>query len=296
MTIETFDAPVTLEQEGKPASLFLFADRVIWGSVGFRGGETARPAITLIIGAYKPVTITTHQTDVHSSRALLIDANVSRSLNAEMAGFYSLNLDPIHTRCSYLRDRVLMGQDVVDLADRLDPKIIAAVTSAIESPGGCKSALDLSEKIMDHFFPEAVSQSTPIDKRVASAAAWLTTHVPARPDLEKLAATCHLSQGRLVHLFTQELGVSIRTYLLWLKMRKAAELFARDIALTEVASTIGFSDSAHLSRVFRTYFSAAPSFLANRMLVRVHVCELPLDNAESREPILPIRSDMPSSQ
>lgn len=267
------DARDTQEQKGKPALLYLSSDRIIWASAGFKGAETARPAIALLIGAYSAVTITTNHTDVHSSRAQLVAANVSRSLDAETAGFYSLNLDPVHPICSYLRDQILMGQDVVDLAARLNPEILSAVANAIEHPGDCKSAIALSEQILHHFFPEAARLSTPIDKRVAHAAAWLTEHVPARPDLEKLAAECHLSEGRLIHLFTQESGISIRTYLLWVKMRKAAELFARDMTLTEVAATIGFSDSAHLSRVFRTYFSAAPSFLANQAFVRVHVCE-----------------------
>ena len=272
MTAESANTQEIPGQKGKPASLYLSRDRIIWASEGFKGAETSRPAIALLIGAYAAVKITSNHTDAHSSRALLVAANVSRSLDAETAGFYSLNLDPVHPICSYLRDRVLMGQDVVDVADRLNPEILAAVASTIEHPGDCKSAYDLSEKILNHFFSEAIPHLVPIDKRVAHAASWLTQHVPARPDLEKLAAACHLSEGRLIHLFTQESGISIRTYLLWIKMRKAAELFAQDMTVTEVAATIGFSDSAHLSRVFRTYFSAAPSFLANRAFVRVHVC------------------------
>lgn len=72
----------------------------------------------------------------------------------------------------------------------------------------------------------------------------------------------------------------IRSYLLWSKMLKAAELFAQDIPLTTVAAIIGFSDSAHLTRVFQAQFSLAPSFLVNRQRVQVTTC-MTCDRTES---------------
>jgi AraC family transcriptional regulator, arabinose operon regulatory protein len=97
--------------------------------------------------------------------------------------------------------------------------------------------------------------------------------VPARVDLPFLAHLCGLSQSRLAHVFTERLGISIRQYLLWVKMRAAAEMFVRHLSLAEVAHEIGFADSSHLSRTFMRYFALTPSFLANEKLVRMQVCE-----------------------
>ena len=82
-----------------------------------------------------------------------------------------------------------------------------------------------------------------------------------------------LKWSRLAHLFTDEVGISIRQYLLWIKMRYAAELFVRNKTLSEVAHEIGFSDSSHLSRTFTRYFALTPSYLANNKLVELQICD-----------------------
>ena len=66
--------------------------------------------------------------------------------------------------------------------------------------------------------------------------------------------------------------MSIRSYLLWVRMSKSIILLGQNLTVAEVAASIGFSDSAHLCRALRNYYSAAPSFIANRALVRVRAC------------------------
>jgi AraC-like DNA-binding protein len=44
------------------------------------------------------------------------------------------------------------------------------------------------------------------------------------------------------------------TYLLWLRLVKAVQAYSDGGSLTETAHTAGFSDSAHVSRIFRRTF------------------------------------------
>ncbi len=71
----------------------MFDDRIVGASTGFVGAETTRPACALLIGAERPLRITTGRAVLHT-RAALVGPNVARKLNAEAAGFYSLTLDP----------------------------------------------------------------------------------------------------------------------------------------------------------------------------------------------------------
>lgn len=52
-----------------------------------------------------------------------------------------------------------------------------------------------------------------------------------------------------------------RRYVLWLRLRRAVREVAAGANLTEAAVSAGFSDSAHLSRVFRATFGLPPSAL-----------------------------------
>lgn len=96
-----------------------------------------------------------------------------------------------------------------------------------------------------------------LDPRVAKLITALEERLDESPSLEEAAAIIGVSKGRARHLFVEETGLSLRTYVLWLRLGRAVELFASGASLTEAAHGAGFSDSAHLSRTFRRMFGIA---------------------------------------
>lgn len=82
------------------------------------------------------------------------------------------------------------------------------------------------------------------------------------PTLQELAAAARLSQGRLIHVFTETVGIPPRRYLLWIKVQRASRELSRDATMTEAAHAAGFSDAAHLSRTFRSMFGTTPTELS----------------------------------
>jgi AraC-like DNA-binding protein len=84
-------------------------------------------------------------------------------------------------------------------------------------------------------------------------------------DLASLAAVAGLSEGRLVHVFREQVGLPIRPYILWLRMRRAVQTLHLGRTLTEAAHEAGFADASHLSRTFRRMFGLAPSDVAGQV-------------------------------
>jgi len=72
--------------------------------------------------------------------------------------------------------------------------------------------------------------------------------------IKELSKKVFLSESRLIHLFTNQVGISIRHYLLWLRLLDAIKLIIKGKSITFAAYEVGFSDSAHLSRTFRRMF------------------------------------------
>jgi methylphosphotriester-DNA--protein-cysteine methyltransferase len=70
-------------------------------------------------------------------------------------------------------------------------------------------------------------------------------------------------------LFTETVGVPIRTYQLWQKLYKAGASLMKGASLTEVAHTAGFVDSAHYSKAFQTAYGRCPTemFKTRRIIV-----------------------------
>lgn len=101
-----------------------------------------------------------------------------------------------------------------------------------------------------------------LDPRIAALREKLRALPEKRATLGELAAELGLSESRLTHLFKQETGVSLRRYMLWLRLSDAMARALSGASLTEAAHASGFSDSAHLSRTCREMFGINPQAVA----------------------------------
>ncbi|MEO8152390.1 MAG: helix-turn-helix domain-containing protein [Rhizobacter sp.] len=102
-------------------------------------------------------------------------------------------------------------------------------------------------------------QAPALDGRIRSVLSLLA-HDPDR-SLESLAREVGLSASRLSHLFTDTLGMSLRSYLTWRRVRVAWEHFISEerLSLTEIAHNAGFTDSSHFARTFHRFNGYTPS-------------------------------------
>lgn len=98
---------------------------------------------------------------------------------------------------------------------------------------------------------------------------------PNRPHtLPHLAEAVHLSPGRLTHLFREQVGIPIRRFTAWTRMRQVVRLAVDGASLTEAAHAAGFSDAAHMSHSFRGMFGFSPSTLfATRVPIDINVLD-----------------------
>ena len=102
---------------------------------------------------------------------------------------------------------------------------------------------------------------SPLDPRVISSIEQIRKENRNSSPVKEIAANVALSESRFSHLFSEQLGVPVRRYLLWLRLREAMHLLARGDSLTNTAHEAGFADSAHMTRTFRGMLGIAPSSL-----------------------------------
>lgn len=110
-------------------------------------------------------------------------------------------------------------------------------------------------------------ESLPIDSRVGQSIAWIRSSREEGISVHEIAAGVELSESRFSHLFTENVRIPVRRYLLWLRLRDAMHLLAKGNSLTEIAHEAGFSDSAHLTRTFRSLLGIAPSALTKESTI-----------------------------
>jgi AraC-like DNA-binding protein len=101
-------------------------------------------------------------------------------------------------------------------------------------------------------------------RRVHPRVRKLLRHLSGLPptadiSLETLAAAAELSPGRLMHAFTESVGIPLRPYLGWLRLQRAAVAIVSGVPLSQAAAMAGFTDAAHMTRSFRAMFGTTPS-------------------------------------
>ena len=104
----------------------------------------------------------------------------------------------------------------------------------------------------------------PSDPRVLQAVDYIRQRVGHPVSLEEVAACASLSPSRFRHLFVEQTGMPLRTYVLWRRMLHVWALIMQGETLSGAAHAAGFADSAHLSRTSRTMFGLPPSAMRMR--------------------------------
>lgn len=144
---------------------------------------------------------------------------------------------------------------------RLSPNIVLKIRSIFA--GFDERATD--ESVEDVCFQMVAAigdgENEPIDSRVAQSIEWIRSSRDEGISVQEIAAGVELSESRFSHLFTENVRIPVRRYLLWLRLRDSMHLLAQGRSLTETAHEAGFSDSAHLTRTFRGMLGIAPSAL-----------------------------------
>ena len=169
------------------------------------------------------------------------------------------------------KPHLIQGKDLSFLDSRI-----------LDSASGQIPPARIRELVRDivRLFPSGVKAQpeagSPVDGRIAKTRQYLETlpEMPERISAAELAKMAGLSVDRYRHLFQKELGITIRRYILWTRLRRAAFLLEEGVSITSAAHAAGFSDSAHFANVFKENFGITPSFIfGSREGLKIFNCE-----------------------
>ena len=102
---------------------------------------------------------------------------------------------------------------------------------------------------------------TTTDERVNECMKLMKKHELEYKELiPVLTSKVFLSDSRLSHLFKAHIGVSIKKYLVWNKLRQAISFYlSENTNLTDASHQSGFFDQAHLTNAFKDLLGVSPS-------------------------------------
>lgn len=200
-------------------------------------------------------------------KAVIIDSDQPHECRTFNNQFLLLNIDP-ETRIGIaLKKGYLANQKISEL-----PAAEASeFTSKLSGILAAQSDNDEIHAITHQFIYALADLDEPIsmDERILEVINILKHQFDEQVKVTELAARVFISPSRLIHLFTEQVGIPIRKYILWTKILAALNKIIETGNLSQAALYSGFSDAPHFNRTFKKMFGLNPStLLKNSQIVQ----------------------------
>lgn len=141
-----------------------------------------------------------------------------------------------------------------------------------EYANSCDQLASMCDQLLEQVGGTAVVPCVS-DERIQQAVSFMSEQPLKKVSTAAIAEAVFLSESRLTHLFKEQMHIPIRRYLLWLRLMDAIENIVGGKPFTAAAHDAGFSDSAHLSRTFRSMFGLTLSdMFKNSQFIQVITC------------------------
>lgn len=251
--------------------LFIWNDRFVYAAPKHQEDFSVRCTSTMLIALdHHPICLKFADGTVEASSAMVVAPRVARRLACD-GKFVSLNFDP-QSYENYLLLLLLKGHRTLEFCVPSGSPSILGLEALANGELDCGEAHKLSSIIASDLITTK-HQAPVINLRILSVARRIKSELPAPLNVDSLANYVGLSPDWLGHLFAEQMGVSMKSYMVWAKMRKAATLLQSGSPLADIAAEVGFSDAAHLSRAYKRFFGLSPSSLADPVKVQLVCCE-----------------------
>jgi AraC family transcriptional regulator of arabinose operon len=98
-----------------------------------------------------------------------------------------------------------------------------------------------------------------MDRRIKRVISALDQQYKDPPSVEQLSDEVGLSASRLAHLFRDEVGKSIQSYILEKRLQMAAMLILQTHErISQIAYSVGFGDVSNFNHAFKRRFAMSP--------------------------------------
>lgn len=192
------------------------------------------------------------------SRGVIVAPDVMHRFDTMGSLLAILFVDPESREGSWLR-RSLRGPVTEIPAAKLDA-VLPGVLGLWEEPVDAPETARLIHSVVRALCVGPPPPRAP-DPRILRALEVIRGMDTARLSLEEVARAVFLSPSRFAHLFSDEVGLPFRRYVLWRRLTRAMLAVGRGSTLSAAAHACGFSDSAHLTRACTQMLGQPPSVL-----------------------------------
>lgn len=233
--------------------------------------EVHQHKLVLATFSKNPFRVKIEGEDWLETKCVIIGTNVPHQVHAITGYQITLHIMPDNLRGKNLQ-RLLNGRKAVYPSEFDTDSYYNCFMTCVNENYDCKNAFKLFDETLDEITGSNGFQDA-IDERIFRVLEIINNNITSNISASGLAESVHLSEGRLMHLFTEQLGIPLRHYILFQRITLAIKIFMDGETLTAAALESGFSDSAHFTKTFNAMYGIKPSTMTKlRHLFNIHYC------------------------
>jgi AraC-like DNA-binding protein len=248
---------------------------ILWKNIRLFVGQNPRsttghshPIIQLVVainGEFK--TLASETGEWIPQQGLLIKPNHQHQCDATNVAIFSLDIDPDSSLGEWILVNVMKGDPILAYpSDRFGQVNFELVDNCLQT----ENWDELYAHVETIFGFEDQYQHKTKDERIELVLRHIHDNIHDNLSTGQLTSVSFLSESRLLHLFKKEMGLPIRNYILWYRLKVALEQIINEASLTKAAHMAGFSDQSHFTRTCHKMIGVPPSLIAkNSRFVQV---------------------------
>jgi AraC family transcriptional regulator len=250
----------------QPQERFTGAPRVRWYfwdggflAVGYSTGEVpthSHHAFQLNISLEGALQLKHDDGEWQSFEAAVVNADEPHAFNPHGVLSSLMLIDPETREGRWLR--ASLKAPITPLSPARLPATRDVLRNFWEEPPDAAGTTEVVDFVVKQFC-KGIPPQQQLDERVAKAIDEIQQMDTRVVSLDEIASRVFLSPSRFAHLFSEEVGIPFRRYLLWRRLTRAMLLATRGHTLSRAAHEAGFSDAAHFTRTFYQMFGIPPS-------------------------------------
>lgn len=181
-------------------------------------------------------------------KAVCIDSNALHTVNHDSGQLLVFLFDETSNPARKIDEKYLMGAPYCLLSEEL----IAETCNAWRNNGDDAKSMDAAILSICNLQKDVIETYDDRVCRILKQIAEMEGIYEGT--VETLCDSVYLSRSRVSHLFKEQVGVSLSSYLVFEKMRKAYTYIASGHNVTDACIKAGFSSSSHFSNVCKKMF------------------------------------------
>ena len=205
-------------------------------------------------------------------RAVIIAPNVPHQVEDHNQWQLMLHIDPGSLAAKQLLRTCLGNRRFKEIEFSSIKSLLPEIKTYVDCIHPCGDAKRLVDDIVSALLCSPLDPM-PIDPRITAALNRLRSLPVKKISTKAIAEAICLSESRFIHLFKYQMGIPVRRYLLWLRLRDALVQVLNGMSFTHAAHHAGFSDSAHLCRTFKQMSGMTMTdYLKNSQFIQAIAC------------------------